>query len=602
MQTMIKIKIFNLVLFLLVLLFLPEVSNAQGINLGSGAFFTTTGAATIQITDGGFVNNGTYTKGLETITFSGTSAQTITGNSNTDVYNLSITNTGGITSQIGLLTVNDLTIASGSKFTIDTSSSVTVNNTLTNNESAAGLVINSARTSTGSLIQSSSGVSGTFQRFMTKGKWHVISIPVSGQAISGFVQSVPNSIGYNTTTFDYGMMPYDPTNNIWAAFFTAGTAGNFNIGEGYMVRRKNGGADGAVAGAGVLQSGNINITGLVAGKWNCIGNPYTSTIGAKSTAGTVANFLDANALNLEPTHAAIYIWNEQAAYTGPTRSDYNVISNSGYIPVLSKDYLQVGQGFLVKMAGGATSVDFTSAMQSHQITETYVKKSAKSWPGFELVASTTDLSINTIIAFNENMTTGLDPTYDAGVLKGNPNLALYTRLVSDNGTDFAIQCLPLDGLDTFIIEVGIDYLSGGEISFSARTDLIPYGSNVILEDRLDGIFTDLGENNAVYTVSLPPSSTGTGRFFLHTGDGQANNIPSLNKPLQVYSSGKKIYINGELTPGNLISLYSTQGVLIRTYSPSNSKYRQLDAEGISEGIYILKITDQKKNNTFKLFL
>jgi hypothetical protein len=591
-----------LIHFMPLLLLLTDACMAQGIKLGSGAYFTTTGAATIQITDGGFVNNGTYIKGLETITLSGTSAQAISGSSSTDIYNLSITNTGGITSQIGLLTVHDLTIASGSRFTIDTSASVTVSNALTNNESASGLVINSARTSTGSLIQSSSAVFATFQRFMTKGKWHIISIPVSGQTISNFVQNVTNSIGFNSTTSEYGMMPYNPTNNTWAAFFTSGTAGNYNIGEGYMVRRKNSGLDGVVAATGTLQSGTINVTGLIAGKWNCIGNPYTSTIGAKSTAGTTANFLDANASNLEPTHAAIYVWNEQPSYTGPTRSDYNVISNSGYIPVLSKDYLQVGQGFLVKMAGGATAVNFTSAMQSHQVTETYLKKSTRSWPGFELVASTSDFSINTIVAFNEKMAIGLDPTYDAGVLKGNPNLAIFTRLVSDNGIDFAIQCLPLDGLDTFIIAVGIDYPSGGDISFSARTDLIPYGSSVILEDRVTGIFTDLGKSNAVYTVNLPPSSFGTGRFYLHTGDGQANNIPALNKPLKVYSFGKKIYINGELTPGSLISLYSTQGVLIRTYSLSNSISRQLDAEGISDGVYILIITDQKKNNTFKLFL
>jgi hypothetical protein len=599
---MIKINILNFILFLQVLLILPNESMGQGINLGPGAFITNTGASTIQITDGGFINNGTYVKDLETITFSGTSAQTILGSSNTEVYNLSITNTGGISSQIGLLTVHDLTIASGSRFTIDTSGSVTVNNTLINNEGVSGLVINSARTSNGSLLQGTSGISATEQRFMTKGRWHIISIPVSGQTISSFLQNVPNSIGFNSTTSEYGMMPYNPSANEWAAFYTAATPGDFNIGEGYMVRRKNSGSDGVVTATGTLQAGDVSVTGLIPGKWNCIGNPYPSSIGVK-TGSTAVNFLSSNATQFEPNYAAIYVWNEQAGYTGPARNDYEVISNNGYFPELSKNYLQVGQGFLVRLADAVTSVDFTSTMQSHQVTETYLKKSSGSWPGFELVATSTGFSNSTIITFNENMTNGLDPTYDAGVLKGNPNLALYTRLVEDNGIDFAIQCLPLDGLiDIFIIPVGVDFPSGGELRFSAKTELIPNGSSLFLEDRLLGTFTDLASNVYGYTINLPSATSGTGRFFLHMAFAQSSNIPAVNDPLQVYASGKKIYINGEINPKTLISLYSIQGKLIKTYSSSGTRNEQLDAGGLADGIYILKISGQKKNNTFKLFL
>ena len=41
------------------------------------------------------------------------------------------------------------------------------------------------------------------------------------------------------------------------------------------------------------------------------------------------------------------------------------------------------------------------------------------------------------------MTEGLDTSCDDGKLKGNPDIALYTRPVEGNGVDFALQALPL---------------------------------------------------------------------------------------------------------------------------------------------------------------
>jgi hypothetical protein len=200
------------------------------------------------------------------------------------------------------------------------------------------------------------------------------------------------------------------------------------------------------------------------------------------------------------------------------------------------------------------------------------------------------------------MTMGLDPTYDAGILKGNVPLALYTRLASDNGIGFAIQCLPLDVADTLILPVGVDFPAGGEITFTAKAERIPYGSKIILEDRQLGTFTNLVENPLGYRLSLPSSSFGTGRFFLHTGTAQSTAITNISEKLQVYASGKTIYINGEVFPMTSISLYSLQGVLVRRYSPESSVNIRLDAEGIKDGIYLLSIVNSQNKRTYKLFL
>ena len=138
---------------LLFLLFITFLGFAQGIEITSGGNITAIGLASIQIDNGSFTNNGTYTKGTETITMSGSTAKLITGNSSTDVNNLIISNTGGITTELTQLTSINLSIANGSKFTIIPEKSVQVNTLLTNNAGVDGLIIkSSANVANGSLI------------------------------------------------------------------------------------------------------------------------------------------------------------------------------------------------------------------------------------------------------------------------------------------------------------------------------------------------------------------------------------------------------------------------------------------------------------------
>jgi len=119
--------------FIMVLIIMPDALPAQGIGIPTGGTIAITGAATIEINDGGLVNNGTYTKGTETMTFSGSTAQTVSGTNNLDMNSLSITNTGGLTTQLTLLTTVNLAIGAGSKFTILTAKAVTVSTSLANN-------------------------------------------------------------------------------------------------------------------------------------------------------------------------------------------------------------------------------------------------------------------------------------------------------------------------------------------------------------------------------------------------------------------------------------------------------------------------------------
>ena len=196
--------------FVMVLLALPVFG--QQIHINSGAYLKNAGTAYIRINNGGLVNNGTYTKGTETVTFSGSTANTISGSS-ADIYNLSITNAGGITTQAALLTTNDLSIASGSIFSIDAAKAVTVNGTLTNSAGNTGLIIKSNATGTASLIHNTNSVPSTVQRYISGAAeaWHFLSTPVAAQAISG--AWLPSGTYGNGTGYD--LYVWNEPTNCW---------------------------------------------------------------------------------------------------------------------------------------------------------------------------------------------------------------------------------------------------------------------------------------------------------------------------------------------------------------------------------------------------
>ncbi len=118
-RTLLKIPAFSLPALLLI----PSMVLGQGIEITTGGSIVNTGASSIEIINGSFINNGTYTKAGETFTFSGTTAAGISGSSISNFNNLTITNTGGVS--------------------IAYNTAVTVSNTLLNSAGTGGLIIRS---------------------------------------------------------------------------------------------------------------------------------------------------------------------------------------------------------------------------------------------------------------------------------------------------------------------------------------------------------------------------------------------------------------------------------------------------------------------------
>jgi hypothetical protein len=317
------------------------------------------------------------------------------------------------------------------------------------------------------------------------------------------------------------------------------------------------------------------------------------------------NFLDLNSDRLDPDYAAIYVWNETASYD-ETQQYYKVIGNAGYTSPNTKltilpdvKNIQAGQGFMIK-AKEAGSIDFNFNMQIHH-TNLSLKSAQVSWPGITLLAESQGQTRSTVVAYNQQMTTGLDVTYDAGLLASDV-FQVYTRLVEGtNPVDFAIQCLPDNQFRELTVPVGVNLPEGGELSFKASGVILPQGLYPVIEDRLLDIKAALKTETDSYTVALGKNTSGTGRFYLSVeGIGVGTTEIEAERKFSASLINNRLILFGQVDTGTKALLYDLSGRKVGEYLLENLNRNEIAVSNLNQRIYILKIEGRNYRQTLKL--
>lgn len=390
------------------------------------------------------------------------------------------------------------------------------------------------------------------------------------------------------------MEDYDEPTGNWT-YYTSdniGAAGDFIPGFGYMLRRST---DGIISFIGTLNIGQIDVAlSRKRNGWNSVGNPFSSAIVANnSSLPSATDFLTYNVLinpALDTNYAAMYLWNNSSYYI--------ILNNSD-----PEQYIQPGQGFIVKAATDGAVVSFTPDMQVHANDAAFYKKSGNvPWSTLILNMKSSSDSAFTKIKFHEGMTTGLDVTYDAGQFGGSSTFNMYSRLVKDNGVNFALQCLPDTSSADMIVPVGVICNAGGTVSFTANIDALPAGYSAVLEDRDLSTFTDLSQPGSVYQVTLPAGTTGTGRIFLHTRYATTGIHPNLKQKVYSYAANHQIYINGLPQEASRARLFDLTGRELLDVRLNISDLHTIDANQCKDGIYILELSGNDFYLTSKIFI
>jgi hypothetical protein len=496
---------------------------------------------------------------------------------------------------------NNLTIEPSARVTIETGGTLTVGGTLTINSvgpsNSGSLVVNGTLTATGPV---------TYNRYMPLGSaWHYVSTPVSlttdpagsfwawdevaGGWSSGTVTRPVSGRGY--TLQAYGTSVAFTGSLVTSDFGITATSPYANPFDGsdYSLR--------------TYATGRNSTTGYGGGGWNLLGNPYTSAL-------NVSAFIDANynadwhLSKFDPNYVALYLYNGSTyQYVTKNEMGWNLTWPNG--DYLNATHIQVGQGFFVLAMNDQVTFNFSRTMQGHN-TNVALLKSAKvkyRWPGLQLKAKYGEVENLTTIVFNDDMTAGLDPGYDVGLMSSGSDIEIYTALVEDNGINFALQALPENGSVKNVIPVGLDFDKGGQVIFSA--DIEPFRNYKFwLEDRLTGILTDLGSN--AYTVNLPAKTYGTGRFFVYVAAGRSilprTNVVSLLDIRIWASNNRQVNIQGSVSEKAICEVFDTWGHKIFETRLVDGDLNSFILSSSKNGVYLVKVTDGIKVVSQKVVL
>lgn len=508
-------------------------------------------------------------------------------------------------------TCNKLTIETGAALTISSGKALTVDGDLVVDGNF--LIESDGTNGTGSLILNGSTTDEIdVERYLSADKWHYIS----GQTnISGIFNTLSMGLGTPGSTsnqFYRWEEDYEYEGNIgnWVDILNGedGTGSNTLMGnegfvdcKGYGIAYVASDKTLSLSGVPFIADQNITLTKTANSTGegsNLVGNPFCSTIAINTNADADNNFLDQNADALEDSYEAIYVWNESEGWNGTSDADYDVYNNSS-----SAFFASPGQAFMVRAASHNATLDFNTSARKHGSSIFYKNSDNVDQARLTLyVIDPQNQSNKTQMYFSDGMTKGLDPSYDAAKLKGNPDLALYTKLIEDNGKDFAIQALPYFEED-YSIPVGIDISEEGSYTFEVVSmEQIPEDVHVYFEDHQTGMVTNLKETSA-YTCVLGETGSITGRFVLHftlTAFGEEE-LQANESPVQIWAKNKMINLYNPDQLEGTIKIFNLYGQQIMQTKLNGNQQQQINLQ-VPAAYYLVNVISEKAMISEKVFV
>lgn len=343
-----------------------------------------------------------------------------------------------------LLSAQGLKVEPGTCIKVETGTTLDI--------SGGDLYLESDATGDASLIDLGSvsytgGGEAKVKRYLTNGKWHLISAPVAGAVSGQFVG-------------DY-LQIHDEENNGWTDIVS--TTYGLELVKGYALWTVDG-APTTELFSGTSNTGNQSYNFTQSGQgYNLVGNPYPSV-------------LDWDAVSIPgELNGAIWLFDP----TVGTNGDYKYYILGGGGANTTTQYIPSGQGFFVRATGGAGTLALDNSDRTHDGQLFY--KANQFNEMLVLKATGNNITTQTAIRFIADATPQFDRLYDAFKIISNstdvPNV--YTK---GEGEKMAINTLPsLTGNETVPVyfEVGMD----GTYTFTAtELESIPAEVRVFLED------------------------------------------------------------------------------------------------------------------------
>ena len=503
----------------------------------------------------------------------------------------------------------NITVASGKSFTIEKTGAVTMSGNFSN---AGTFTLNSDSDEFSSIIIGGS-VTGniSYNRYVNSvgtNEWDLIGAPVEGQSINSFVTANASTLASNGDAYAIGY--YDNYSDEWENYTTSSNGypfnGNFLLGMGFQMATISGGTL-KFTGAPAATNKTLPIIdfSVVVGegggegtKWNLVANPFPSYIHGNTSADSSNNFLTINSEKLHDSYQAIYGYDADG-------SGFTVYNNTSAALRIAP-----GQAFMVASdnpnVGNPDVLSFTTAMRTTEGDDDFIA-GRNSENSFELILKLYegDSEIDhTKFYFGDGLGLDLDPGYDAGHF--NQGASLMSRLVEeDEGVGLVINAMGIESANDVVVPIELNREAGNNFRISIGTFNIDTAINVYLEDNVQETMTLLNDQD--FELTAENELNGIGRFFIHLTE----TVLSIDDKIETnYLNVFKADVNNFITVEGLanqsnltkLRLYTIHGKEVISATLNNNNKQLISTQGLSPGIYIVKLESGNILLTKKLFI
>ena len=508
-----------------------------------------------------------------------------------------------------LTKAQNITVASGKSFTIEKTGAVTMSGNFSN---SGTFTLNSDSDEFSSIIIGGS-VTGniSYNRYVNSvgtNEWDLIGAPVEGQSINSFVTANASTLASNGDAYAIGY--YDNYWNEWENYTTSSNGypfnGNFLLGMGFQMATISGGTL-KFTGAPAATNKTLPIIdfSVVVGegggegtKWNLVANPFPSYIHGNTSADSSNNFLTINSEKLHDSYQAIYGYDADG-------SGYTVYNNTSAALRIAP-----GQAFMVASdnpnVGNPDVLSFTTAMRTTTGGDDLIV-GRDPIDSYELVLKLYegDSEIDhTKFYFGDGLGLDLDPGYDAGHF--NQGASLMSRLVEeDEGVGLVINAMGIESANDVVVPIELNREAGNNFRISIGTFNIDTAINVYLEDNVQETMTLLNDQD--FELTAENELSGIGRFFIHLTE----TVLSIDDKIETnYLNVFKADVNNFITVEGLanqsnltkLRLYTIHGKEVISATLNNNNKQLISTQGLSPGIYIVKLESGNILLTKKLFI
>ncbi|NOX45774.1 MAG: PKD domain-containing protein [Chlorobi bacterium] len=479
----------------------------------------------------------------------------------------------------------NLTIETGAHLFIPSNNTLTVNGTLTNNGGNTGLVVKSDASGTGSLINNTTGVNATVERYLIDGRWHFIGMPVSSETAGVFHLPSGHSDIYLRTHIE--------ATNTWDAYIVPVNT-PLALGRGYETWV---GTPGGFSQPEIVDfSGALNTGDYTTGSGGFYGLEYTSGHGLNLIANPYPSALQGNIDTWTKSNVANSIWTWSKTYGNyvywGSGNDYG----GGLFGTMTGGVIPAMQGFFVE-ARRATPTPYVTIPQADRIHsgQAYYKETEIPANTLLLEVDANDFKDAIFVTFNEGATEDYD-SYDVKKLFGLQEAPQLYSMIADK--QLSINSFPeLTGYRT--VQLGFECGLPGNYSFTVSNIESFNGSvSVYLEDTKEGTMQDL-VSNPVYPFTYDLSDEPT-RFVLHFGDPNGIGEAS-DSNISVYSVDNMVYVQKPAELEGNVVIYNMMGQEIYNQKAGNEELISIPVNN-GTGYYVVKVQSSDIMETQKVFI